>query len=796
MRNSEKWLGVFVALVAGVVCARSFNFLPPRTFGLTNGAWDSPAMWTSTDPADSNSFPSLPGDHAVFEQGYLPWFAAHLNRLGSNPVTWVGQITAAVSNEMYILSGGGAATLVFTNRPGQHTVIAYTNVAPDGEPLIWIGQNQSCSLDTELGDPDRYVLFLLSNDVDLIAHSLPYMDQDGYWREDDALMIFDGSCIVAGNQRIRKFGAGELLFGILYTSGPSTPLIMITKPFEVYDGWCYATYAAILDSELHLIYNIDCMNYGHDPFFCPLGDLGEGEQYVNVNLVISNGANFVSRFADWSTTRVEGTKAQVTVAEDAYFYVWDHDPGEPPFNVTLKCPVKGYGVLRKVFGGSLTLSGTIEPGYTTGERDYLIFYSYTNSGIVAGTKDEKVTYVVDVDGLEGNSGVDSDGITFQNVSSVNLGNMNLVVNNTGYSNPYRTNMIIFSTDGAIGGAFNSVTWADTNRVGEVVVTPGAVYVTGIPGKPGFFDVDPLRLIYVTGETQKVLRLRSPEVVNVGVTSAPAWVSVASSVSLTGAVEELSVAVPSDVATTSGYGLASGVVRCQSLTDSNQYYDIGVFVIRPGYFELDENELYYFAGLGGYRYVQVYSPLAVTVNVQVVEGDAWLQAGPSQVVLDDSSEYVEVLAQNMGHGAVGRIRFSTVGVPENTHDVVVRFLENGTFFVSPTNVEFVVGETQKTVIASCPWQACVKTSIAPGDSWISTVDELHLAYGAEEVPIVIPATQAEGSVGKVVFVNKNFTNITQEVTVTVVPEGGAVGVMGLLAWLVARKRVGRKKSDEI
>jgi hypothetical protein len=241
-------------------------------------------------------------------------------------------------------------------------------------------------------------------------------------------------------------------------------------------------------------------------------------------------------------------------------------------------------------------------------------------------------------------------------------------------------------------------------------------------------------------------------------------------------------VPADQPTTSSWGFSVGTVWYRAVAEPATAYEVPVFVVQPGYFELNTRSLYFFADQADYLTVRAFAPFAVNASVAAI-GAPWITPAPTTIGMTDSFAYVNVDVAAMPAGSTGTVRFTNTGVPSVTHDVAVYVVANGFYETVEQQLTFVQGETQKWFEIFSPFRAEVDLQ-ATNYPWIDVPGHVSLDNDAWLVPVTIPASQPVDSIGQVALVNSCFLNITQSVTITVVPEAGITALLAVMAlgWL--------------
>ncbi len=714
-----------------------------------SGSWDQNTNWfnvtSSNRFAPLPGYPNLAGDIVLIREcGTGEVFQIWPNQ-NTNYYASVADISIVISNEL--IFGAGDDNRIILNNPNGKSVIALTNMVPDNHEYI-----NSAQFSTYF---DTY--FILSNDLEIVSQSVPYLYEEN-WYEDNAGFAIDVDSRFYGDYSITKNGKGNFLIGNWYNTGGTAPEIRTTKPVTVNGGYCIMSSLARVDPPLIIKSVTDCKNEYTRGVFFNLGD-----EY-NVNFVLSNAYFNFNWPADWPGGTNEGT---LTV----YDWALINPKGTSRFRFLND--VNGKGEIWKGYSdedsGELDFTGNISPGVN--DIDHLYFKDLNNSGMHFGVAGDSVDLNIQIDGMRDEFGVDADAITIQGESSVPLDYINLNLFTDGNSNPYRTNEVMYSVDNGFLGSLNSITWSDSTRTGEVIVTPGSVYVTGIPPLSNFFDIYKDEIVLVKGETQEILVARSPFEMDVNAVADESWISVQPVISLSNdAFVSVPVTVPADQPVTNGFGLSKGTIRFSSAADPSVYIDESVYVVEPGYFELDKSKLFFIADRA--ETATIYAESFLTVNVNVNNrGNSWMTLDKSSVSITNNSQSVGVEITAQTAGTTGTIRFENDDILGLIHDVEVEVVENGYFEVSPSTLEFVIGETQKYVNVSSPFRADVNINSA--DSWVAVSSFVSVEENGFSVPVIIPANQPEGSVGIITFTNSCFASITHSVTIDVVPEPFAI-----------------------
>ena len=737
-------LAISIALTA---TADVYNYVPVSGPEFS-GSWDLNSNWFNATSGSRISplpgYPNLAGDVAIIQGGGTN-AASNAWQLWPNMYTNifanVGVISVSISNEMLLgNSGSPGAYRLILNDPSGKSVIALTNMVPDNH--LYLNQAQ---LSTYWD-----MWFILSNDLEITSQSVPYLFE-GNWYEDAASIAFDVDTRIYGDYEITKNGRGNLMIGNYY-GAPTEPQIRTTKPFTVNGCAVIISEGARIDPPFRLNSITDCKNEAHRTTLYNLG-----AEY-DIDLVM-NGAffNFDDPWGLWPA----GTNAGTLTVQN--FALIDPDNG---LTFRFINDVNGSGEIYKGYNdeasGELDFTGSISPGIN--DIDYLYFRSLFNSGMHFGASRNAVDINIQINGMRDEFGVDADAVAIQGESSVPLNYINLNLFTDGHSNPYRTNEVMYSYDGGFLGSLNSIVWSDPNRTGEVIVTPESVYVTGVPPLSNFFDIYKDKVVLVQGETQQILIARSPFEMDVNAVADESWISVQPVISLSNDAQvSVSVTVPANQSVTNDFGLSKGTIRFSSVADPSIYIDESVYVVEPGYFELDKTKLFFIADRLNTATIYAESFLTVNVNINN-QGGSWITLDKSSISITNNRKSVGVEIPEQPAGTTGTIRFENDDVLGLIHDVAVEVVENGYFEVSPTTLEFVTGETQKYINVSSPFRADV--NINSTDSWVAVSSFVSLDENGYSVPVVIPASQAVGSTGTITFVNPCFTNFTFDVEIIV------------------------------
>jgi len=768
---------VTVILLGLQAMAETYRYTPVDEFGYF-GSWDNPSNWTDSAGVRASGYPRMPGDQAHIYGGGTnafdnPWQLWPNNF--TDVVANVGHIVVAISNNVLVGNSGADKHLVLNNPGKREAVWALTNMVPD---------NQYYVNDWQLATAWD-LLMVLSNDLRILITSVPFESGGEIWT-DAAGYAIDYDTTMVGNHAINVYGGGFLILGNYYFTPPN-PAILTDKPLTLYGTYLILNESAIVKPPLVLYSRSDCQNRWMRSTMYGLGVGTPRVLTYNVDFVSRNG--YMTTFGTWPTNIITPggvyNKGSVTVEDWGLFAPYNSAGGL----LQMACDVRGRGELWKGYsdtGGHLEFLGSISPGVN--DIDYLYIRALTNLGTVSvGTKDDKVDLNIDVNGLRDWFAEDADAVVFRNIGDVNLGRIDLKLNVGSKSNPYRTNEIMYMVDGNFVGSFSSVTWVG-GRTGEVIVTPQSIYVTGIPpATSNFFDIQPDRIILVQGQTQEQVTALSPFAVAVNVSNSEAWLTTDGQLALTpGTPVQSTITVPDNQPATNSWGFSRGEVWYTAANEPGVSYMVPVYVLRPGYFELNTRTLYFLAGQAGGEIVRVYSPLNVNVSAVAINAP-WATVSPGSVSVNDSYGYIEVDVAAQAAGTTGTVRFTNTGVPTVQHDVALQFVTNGFFDTVEKELIFVQGETQKWFEAFAPFRADV-TIAATNAPWIDVPEYVSMDGDAWLVPVTIPANQAVDSEGQIILQSECEPSITRSVKVTVVPEGGVVSLVAVVAVALMRRRV--------
>lgn len=726
--------------------------------------WDVTNAWyPQLDIANTGKWPHAAGDVAVImpDPNATQIFGnVQINMRNSHTV---GDLTYAGSNN-FLLVASGPVELYFVATNAPYSTVTFTNLMPTTDAGRFMGLYDG-------------LLFVFSNDLHFVGHAAE--NPDNYI--DAAEFDFGWSFGMWGNMHnVRMFGPVWLDIGT-FAAGHNVRLRNI-KEIALKGVWTrlfgkdYATVQApMLMSSFY-----DC-TYSFRRSTLILA----GDEFA-VNPTLSN-AYAETWYSNWPGRTNTG---DVAVHTFALIDVLRLTATSQDFYLELQGDVSGQGLLYKGYSnresGILALTGSLSPGTPTEPVNLLHVYSPLGEKVLLGTDASPLDLNIDVTGLRSRFAVDADALVVENVSAVDLANINLNINNDARSNPYRTNEILFSFNNAFQGWFNSVSWSDPTREGVLIPGVDSIYVTGIPPlNSNFFDVIENRIVLVQGETQGVYTARTMfDPVDVTVTSSEEWVTTEEAYTLHSDVRTVAVQVPADQPTPLGYGLASSQLQIASVEDPETAYEVMVYVLQPGYYELNTERIYHLTGGESTYTINAYSPLDVDVDITIAQGAGWIAPDKTSLSLSDSREAVAVTVSDQPAGTEGIIRFSSPTNPALVHDVAVQVIDLGYFETDTTELEFLVGETQKTLRVSSP--LAVNVSLA-SDEWITTPSLVELYFDAVDMPVIIPADQLEGETGEIVLQSVCFPSQEITVTVSVIPEPGVALSVLALAFLCGIRR---------
>ncbi|MCK5851519.1 hypothetical protein KAH27_00695, partial [bacterium] len=571
--------------------------------------------------------------------------------------------------------------------------------------------------------------------------------------------IYDSVEIFGNGNDITFNGNGWITPGWF---GDSTSIKDVNK-FVNNGGLLRQFESPVFEPPLYVNSTYDCNNEQSRGTYSMAGEI------FNMDLVLTN-AYVESWYSNWLKRYLSGT---MVIRDFVLMSLYD-TTGDTDLIWTnvVQSDVSGDGVFYKGYdnepSGFVEFTGSISPGENG--NGSLHFYSPLGDRVTFGLPDRvgRLDLMMDVNGMRDYSGIDNDIFLADNISAIDLGNIDLTVNVPAgaQTNPYRTNVLMRSFDNAFGGDFNSVTWSDPGRTGELIVTPETVLIAGIPPLSNFFDVYADRVVLVKGETQQVLIARSPFEMDVNAVADESWISVQPVISLSNdALVSVPVTVPADQPTTNGFGLSSGTIRFSAATDPSVFIDEDVFVLEPGYFELNKSKMWVMAYNDDSASVRAYSPLTVGVQANIEDGAGWLSFdGDSDVYLTNDGKYVYLnISTNQPAGTTGLVSFTNIDTPTVRHDVPVEVVGPGFFEVAPPAIEFMTGETQKFINVSAPFVTDV--NISSPEAWIAVPSSVSLDGNGYSIPVVIPVDQAAGT-GTISFVSTCSTNYSYDVKIIV------------------------------
>ncbi|RLC46428.1 MAG: hypothetical protein DRI23_12395, partial [Candidatus Cloacimonadota bacterium] len=761
------------------------------------GSWafDYTNHWRSENPAFSNSWPHLADDIAIVNpaasctngNGY---FQTYLNAVHEEDT--LGSLSCSASNHVLFVDGalgGGVGGVTFFVSSNGWSSICFTNLTP----LIYTS-TQTYSNTKEIQFYGQCIL-AASNDLELACYSAPNPSNDSSAYA--AIWVYDETVFYSHGHKIIRNGGGYMILGWIEQSGSwMTPRIAGDpgSEFIVNGSELYVMQNAQVEIPT-IVRSINNLQNETDR-----ATYQQGSKDSDVDVTLDNayyhgpwtGANGES----WMVRENDG---DLTIKDFGLIYptaYYDSNDLWTVSQIIFNGDLNGDGLIYKgydnIASGTISFRGSISPG--NNDNGQLIFRSLTNASIQLGIVPDKVDLNIDVDGLGDKIGIDHDSISLIDNNQLWLSLIDLKINNSGISNPYRSNMIIYCDAGfnPSKSNFNSIAWSDPTRAGQVVVEGSNVYITGIPASTNtFFDAQPEKLIFLHGETQKNILVQSPFSVNVNCSSSQNWIQIPNSVSLDNSSETFNVNIPETLPVNPDTGRTNTVVHLVSENDSSIFYDVDVFVLEQGYFELDESTLYFIEERDDSEYVGAYSPFTVDLSVEPAAGDSWISINSTNIPvtfsLTDDYEYVEInVATNQPAGTEGKICFSnlTDGV---SHSVDIKIVENGYFEVTPAVLEIAPGETKYFNVIS-PLRADVNITADTNNAEFAITDFVSLDGNGFAVPVIVPINEIEGATGTVTFVNTYFTNIIHTAEVVIVPEPmGILWIIGLLElWIIGRK----------
>jgi len=719
-----------------------WNIISPGAY-----IWEITNGWWPTDLANTGWWPDISGDHAVFmppdsQTNSLSDFQVWLT---VNKV--IGDFTISLTNDQINIAESGSPLLYFDSPSNDTSTIVFTNAQP---------------INTDGSLNDLAMIFwgttkiVLSNDLVIAGITAENVSNAIDYTE---FLLYDSLDVIGNGHKIDFVGDGWFTPGWF---GDSVRIRSSVTKVTDHGGTLRLFSDPIFDPPLHVNSYYGCDNDLRRGTFAMAGDS------FDMDLVLTN-AYVESWYSNWLKRYLSGT---MVVRDFVLMNVYDTTGGSDLiWTNVVQSTITGDGTFYKGYAnevsGFVEFTGIISPGENG--NGALQFYSPLGDRTYFGLPGDRLDLIMSVNGMRNYFGVDNDTLTTENISAVDLANIDLTVNvPTGaQTNPYRTNELMYSFDNALMGDFNSVIWNDPGRTGELIVTPQAVYVTGISPLSNFFDIYDDRVVLIKGETQQVLFGRSPFDMDVNAVADESWISVPPVTSLSNDLSiSIPVTVPADQPVTNGYGLSSGTIRFSSAADPSVFIDESVFVLEPGYFELNKSKLWFLADKADSDSVRAYSPLTVGVAATVPVGASWISiVGDSTVYLTNNGKNVDFDITAQPLGTTGLVSFTNIDTPSVKHDVPVEVVGEGFFQVSPSSLEFALGETQKFINVSAPFKSDV--NISSTDSWISTVSSVSLNGNGFSIPVVIPSNQAAGSMGTVSFTSSLCsTNYSYNVNIIV------------------------------
>ena len=735
-------IAVFLLTLSTSIFARtadtySWNVTQPGYF-----AWESSNAWTPTDLANTGIWPHISGDIANLFPAASQTQSFGKFQIAITENETIADIYGGITNDGFYFGSSGSPFIVFDGASKGVSHIIITNERPV------LADGSLNNLAVVFFNDARIIL---SNDLiyGCVTAQNP-SNATGYSDFD----FYNANTIFANGHDITFDGFGWSTLGWYGETVEFRDVNNFINNGGLLRIWTDTT----LDiSNLYIKSVSDCKNNFNRGTIAFAGD------YFDLNLAFTN-AYTESWYSNWLRRELAGS----LLVRD-FLLINMYDTGTMIWTNYVTATVSGDGVVYKGFSnedsGILELAGILAPGEGNGNGS-LHFYSPRGDRVSFGLPADRLDLNMDINGMRDYSGIDNDIVLAENISAIDLGNIDLNINNTGTSNPYRTNELMHSFDNAFAGAFNSINWSDSNRLGSVIITPQSVSVTGIAPLSNFFDVYDDRIVLVKGETQQVLIARSPFEMDVNAVADESWITVQPVISLSNdALVSVPVTVPADQPTTNGFGLSVGTIRFSAAADPSVYIDENVYVLEPGYFELNESKLWIMENSAGTESVRAYSPLTVGVQATIEDGSSWITInGDSSVHLTNGGKYVYFDTTAQPVGTTGLISFTNIDTPAVKHDVPVEVVGPGYFEVTPAAVSFAAGETQKNISVSAPFATDVNISSA--DPWIAVPASVSLDGNGYSIPVIIPASQAVGSTGTINLVSMCSTNYSYSVSVIV------------------------------
>lgn len=741
------------------------HFTGPYDFYSVDANWAASNRWTPTyNMSLSGSWPRVSGDIAHLIPGAQETNGFSNYQLYINGDFTVNDLMFSGSNSCLFTAYNNYSSplLFFVTPDGSDSSLVYTNLQPIGT----MGESRI-----------RYMAFfqgitlVLSNDFHIQPTTAPNLSN---YVANARINFSSLSAIYGLGNHVTVHGPTFMNIG---SYAPGDEVWFVDMSELLFKGAAAFTFA---EPYAHVKVPVKLMSY----YDCDL-DFNRSYFYLagntfDIDFTIDN-AYILDWYANWPSRTNTGN---IVVRDFALIHPYSSRYLELEGDVTGAATI--YKGFNDTESGNVAFTGSISPGTSEHPVDYIYFYCPYSDGVLFGTRDDRVDFHIDITGLRDEFGVDADGIICENIMSIDLENIDLYINNAGYSNPYRTNEIMFSHDNAFAGWFNSVTWSDPARAGTIIPAIDSIKITDIPPlNSNFFDVVEYSLLLELGETQAFYTVRSPyDDVAVTARASENWVEIENAYTLTGAPAVRAVSVPPDLPATNSYGFSSATLFITARDDSNTAYNIPLYVVQPGYFELSGRYINHLENTDDSYTLTISSPLQADVNISVLEGSGWISVDTSFVSVTNDSQNLVITVSHPSAGSRGIIRIASASNTSLVHDISIYVYELGHFELSTTNLEFVVGQTQKFITASSPFVAELGFENSP---WIKTPSDVSIAFNSEDIPVYIPADQPEESIGEIIVRNIcKDTIAAQTVTVTVVPEPSA-GIIILLCICAVVKR---------
>jgi hypothetical protein len=433
----------------------------------TGGAWDNADNWAASPPAHSNDYPNAPGSVAVIPTipitNRYGTVSIWPNQETNHFVTTVGSLVMCASNEVWCGTArpDGANVIVFNNAGGD-SVLAFTNTAPC--PSDWWAH--------VLGM--RYLTgYVLSNDLRIAVVSQPGVDA----RSDYAAVWFVDAAFISGAHDIVKTGAGRLVFGGQYPDGAyAAPGVHTEGTVHVHEGVCDIAHGAAIAPPI-VVHGATRYEGGVTQYV--FGTVRQfSEAGLDIDLVMNGGAYYANYLGCTHLTNA----GDMTVLAPSFLLVSDYGAGGSGTELrhaVFTGDVRGTNALFAMWGGTVTFTGSISPGFDEGSNRAatLRFSSATDDRIALGSGDTPLRLNIDLEGEAGVSGRCSDLVELDGSTCVLLDRLDVAF--SVHADMRGMTCQFLATDGQLTGTLNSVTWSPPAASGTVLYLSNGVAVTDV-----------------------------------------------------------------------------------------------------------------------------------------------------------------------------------------------------------------------------------------------------------------------------------------------------------------------------